>query len=165
VERRANPKPVTANHAGANTEKGNDPMNQTKEFSPAEALAIGNAIGVDWNRVPLEQFRMGLAVELEHGRHDPQTNVTDNDLITTGKIALAHLNELPDYYTRLARMESGAGAQPAAAPGAYEPMSHAALPGYAPAPGQSTFWAGLVTGVGLVLLSRWALKKDPRKEA
>ena len=57
----------------------------------------------------LEQFRMGLDVELEHGRRDPATNVTDDDPIMTGKIALAHLRELPDYYTRLAEMEAKAG--------------------------------------------------------
>jgi hypothetical protein len=55
-----------------------------------------------------EQFRMGLAVESEHGAHDPETNVTNDDLIMTGKIAWAHLKEIPDYYTRLAKMESEA---------------------------------------------------------
>jgi hypothetical protein len=47
---------------------------------------------------------MGLEVELEHGLHNPTTDVTHNDPVMTGKIALAHLNEFPDYYTRLARM-------------------------------------------------------------
>ena len=56
----------------------------------------------------VEQFRMGLDVELEHGLHDPVTDVTNNDPVVTGKIALAHLNEFPDYYTRLARMEEEA---------------------------------------------------------
>jgi len=51
---------------------------------------------------------MGLEVELEHGRRDPKTDVTHDDPITTGRIALAHLNELPDYYTRLAKMEAEA---------------------------------------------------------
>ena len=76
-----------------------------KEFTQQEAQGIGNAIGVDWATVDLEQFRMGLAVELEHGAHDPQTDVTHDDLLMTGKIALAHLKELPDYYTRLKAME------------------------------------------------------------
>ena len=57
----------------------------------------------------LDQFRLGLGVELEHGAHDPETNVTGDDELITGKIAWAHLKELPDYYTRLARMEAGAG--------------------------------------------------------
>jgi len=51
---------------------------------------------------------MGMDVEIEHGLHDPATNVTDDDAVTTGKIALAHLNEFPDYYTRLAKMEAEA---------------------------------------------------------
>ena len=74
--------------------------------STIAARAIGDRIGVDWAKIPLEEFRRGLAVELEHGARDPQTNVTDDDAIMTGKIALAHLKELPDYYTRLAAMEA-----------------------------------------------------------
>lgn len=79
-------------------------------FTPEQAWAIGEAIGIDWStsRFDVEQFRMGLDVELEHGRHDAATNVTDDDEQTTGKIALAHLNEFPDYYTRLAEMETEA---------------------------------------------------------
>jgi len=83
-------------------------MSSKRQFTPAEAKRIGDAIGVDWKTIPLEQFRMGLAVELEHGLHDPGTNVTDDDEIVTGKIALAHLNEFPDYYDRLERMEKEA---------------------------------------------------------
>ncbi|MBL8158049.1 hypothetical protein JNK62_00735 [bacterium] len=80
-------------------------MIMKREFTADEARTIGEGIGIDWTVVDLEQFRLGLAVELEHGARDPQTNVTDDDLTTTGKIALAHLKELPDYYTRLAEME------------------------------------------------------------
>ncbi len=78
--------------------------------SADRAREIGVAIGIDWAASPfdVEQFRMGLEVELEHGRRDSATNVTDDDEVTTGKIALAHLNEFPDYYTRLARMEDEA---------------------------------------------------------
>ena len=78
-----------------------------KQFTDEQAEQIAKQIGIDWNdvRFDLEQFRMGLAVELEHGSHDPRTNVTDDDPVTTGKIAWAHLNEFPDYYTRLAEME------------------------------------------------------------
>lgn len=79
-----------------------------RTFSPEEARAIGDRIGVDWSTVNVEQFRMGLAVELEHGTANPQTNVTNDDLTITAKIALAHLKELPDYYTRLAAMEAEA---------------------------------------------------------
>jgi hypothetical protein len=82
-------------------------MDHRREFSAEEARGIGERIGIDWtsSRFDIEQFRMGLEVELEHGRRDPATNVSDDDEITTGKIARAHLNEFPDYYTRLAKME------------------------------------------------------------
>ena len=82
----------------------------TRRFTPEEARGIGERIGIDWSSgdVDLEQFRMGLAVELEHGSQDPVTDVTHDDETTTGKIALAHLKEIPDYYTRLAAMERDA---------------------------------------------------------
>jgi DNA-directed RNA polymerase alpha subunit len=83
-------------------------MSGTKQFSSDEAKRIGVAIGIDWDQVDLEEFRVGLAVELEHGSIDPETNVTDDDEILTGKIALAHLREFPDYYTRLEKMEEEA---------------------------------------------------------
>jgi Protein of unknown function (DUF5661) len=79
-------------------------------FTSDEARRIGAEIGIDWANAPfdVEQFRMGMDVELEHGLHDLLTNVTDSDPVVTGKIALAHLNEFPDYYTRLHRMEEEA---------------------------------------------------------
>ena len=79
-------------------------------FTPDEARRVGEEIGIDWETVPfdVEQFRKGMDVELEHGLHDPATNVTGDDPVVTGKIALAHLNEFPDYYTRLDRMEEQA---------------------------------------------------------
>ncbi len=77
----------------------------TRAFTTDEARKIGEQIGIDFGAIDPEQFRMGLAVELEHGNQDPQTNVTNGDLFLTGKIAWAHLKELPDYYTRLAKME------------------------------------------------------------
>lgn len=79
-----------------------------RQFSVEEARIIGDGIGIDWDQIPVEEFRMGLAVELEHGTHDAETDVTNDDLMTTGKIALAHLREFPDYYTRLGRMEAEA---------------------------------------------------------
>ena len=82
----------------------------TKEFTVDEARRIGEALGIDWGNVDLEQFRTGLRVEMEHGSHDPRTDVTHDDPITTGKIAWAHINEFADYYTRLARMEKEADA-------------------------------------------------------
>jgi len=79
----------------------------TREFTQEEARAIGQRIGIDWSvgDVDLEQFRMGLAIELEHGTQDPTTDVTHDDETITRKIALAHLKEIGDYYTRLAAME------------------------------------------------------------
>jgi hypothetical protein len=79
-------------------------------FTDEEARKVGSDIGIDWSSAPfvLEQFRMGMNVELEHGLRDPATDVTGSDPVLTGKIALAHLNEFPDYYTRLARMEEEA---------------------------------------------------------
>ena len=76
-----------------------------KEFTTEEAKEIGNSINIDWSTVDLEQFRMGLAVELEHGARDPQTDVTHDDLQVTGKIAWAHLKEIPDYYAKLKTVE------------------------------------------------------------
>ncbi len=80
---------------------------QAQDFSLADAQNIGNRIGIDWQNAPfgVQQFQQGLAVELEHGLQNPQTNVTNNDPIATGKIALAHLEERPDYYWRLAEVE------------------------------------------------------------
>lgn len=79
-----------------------------KEFTSEEAQRIGDNLGLDWKQIDLEQFRMGLGVELEHGAHDVETDVTGDNEIMTGKIAWAHLKEIPDYYTRLAKMETEA---------------------------------------------------------
>lgn len=83
-------------------------MTEKKVFSAEEAQTIGVELGITWDKYDVEQFRMGMDVELEHGRVDEHTDVTDDDPKTTGKIALAHLNEYPDYYTRLAKMENEA---------------------------------------------------------
>ena len=79
-----------------------------KVFTAVQAEEIGAALGVDWSKFDVEQFRVGMDVELEHGTVDPNTNVTDDDPVATGKIALAHLNEFPDYYTRLLELEEEA---------------------------------------------------------
>lgn len=85
-------------------------MAARKSFSSEEARRIGTELGIDWDSSPfdVEEFRGGLDVELEHGLHDLLTNVSGDDPLVTGKIALAHLNEFPDYYTRLERMEEEA---------------------------------------------------------
>jgi len=85
-------------------------MNAKKQFSLEEAKQIGESLGVDWKTFDVEQYHMGINIELEHGARDPQTNVTNDDAMTTGKIALAHLKEFPDYYTRLAQLEKEADA-------------------------------------------------------
>ena len=83
-------------------------MAAERRTTPEEARAVGDQIGVDWDRFDLEQFRAGMDVEYEHGTHDPQTDVTGDDPVVTGKIALAHMKEFPDYYDRLRRMEQEA---------------------------------------------------------
>jgi uncharacterized protein DUF5661 len=87
-------------------------MSEKQVFTVEQARATGEQIGIDWtsSRFDPEQFRMGMDVELEHGTQDDATNVTDDDIVVTAKIARAHLNEFPDYYTRLAVMESEAEA-------------------------------------------------------
>lgn len=85
-------------------------MSGREPFGADEAWRVGEELGIDWATAlfDVEQFRLGLDVELEHGRRDMRTNVTDDDAVVTGKIALAHLHEFPDYYTRLAQLEAAA---------------------------------------------------------
>ena len=83
-------------------------MANPARISTDEARRVGEQLGIDWSRFDVEQFRTGMDVELEHGTADPDTDVTGDDLVLTGKIALAHLNEFPDYYTRLQAMEAEA---------------------------------------------------------
>ena len=85
-------------------------MSERKSFTTEEARQIGEQIGINWAAAPfdVDQFRRGLDVELEHGLREPTTNVTGDDPLVTGKIALAHLNEFADYYTRLERIEEEA---------------------------------------------------------
>jgi len=79
-----------------------------KQFTAEEAKTVGEQLGIKWDEFDVDQFRRGMDVELEHGTQDPLTNVTNDDPIMTGKIALAHLNEFPDYYDRLEEMEEEA---------------------------------------------------------
>jgi hypothetical protein len=81
-------------------------------FTRDDARRIGEALGIDWSSCAfdVDEYRAGLDVELEHGRHDPETDVTGDDEVVTGKIALAHLREFPDYYTRLEKLEAEAKA-------------------------------------------------------
>ena len=86
-------------------------MSSKRQFSVQEARAIGMQLGIDWTKIDLDQFRRGLEVELEHGAIDPQTNVTNDAPVLTGKIAWAHLKEIRDYYTRLDQLEAEAKEQ------------------------------------------------------
>ena len=79
-----------------------------KVFTSQQAKEVGNKLSIKWDKWDVEQFRVGMDVELEHGKVDLHTNVTNDDPAVTGKIALAHLNEFPDYYTRLDKMEKEA---------------------------------------------------------
>jgi hypothetical protein len=83
-------------------------MEPKKTFTAEEAKMIGDALGIKWNKFDVDEFRRGMNVELEHGLRSPKTNVTNDDSLMTGKIALAHLNEFPDYYDRLENMEKAA---------------------------------------------------------
>jgi len=96
-------------------------MSGPSRFRAEEAKMVGDKLGIDWKTFNVEQFRMGMDVELEHGRRDPETNVTSDDIIMTGKIAWAHLKEFPDYYDRLERMEAEAEAYWEAKQGKNEP--------------------------------------------
>ena len=79
-----------------------------KHFTNEEARSIGERLGIKWDKFDVDQFRRGMDVEVEHGLRDPSTNVSNDVPLTTGKIALAHLNEFPDYYDRLEKMEKEA---------------------------------------------------------
>ena len=83
-------------------------MSKKRILTLDQAKAIGKQLGISWNKFDVEQFRAGFGVELEHGTVNQKTNVTDDDPLTTGKIALAHLTEFPDYYTCLAKLEEEA---------------------------------------------------------
>ncbi|WP_422485553.1 DUF5661 family protein [Gudongella sp. DL1XJH-153] len=85
-------------------------MQARKEFTREEALEYGEKLGIDWKKFDVQEFCDGMNVELEHGKIDPLTDVTNDDPLLTAKIALAHLNEFPDYYKRLEKMETEAEA-------------------------------------------------------
>jgi len=80
-------------------------MKSKKKFTKKEAETIGIKLGITWEKFDVEQFRKGMNVELEHGKINVYTNISNDNSVMTGKIALAHLTEFPDYYTRLAKME------------------------------------------------------------
>ena len=83
-------------------------MSKKKIFTLDQAKTIGEQLGITWDKFDLEQFRAGFGVELKHGTVNQTSDITNDDPLMTGKIALAHLTEFPDYYTRLAKMEAEA---------------------------------------------------------
>jgi hypothetical protein len=87
-------------------------MGEKRQFSIEETKNIALQLGINFEKEQFEpeQLRKGLSVELEHGIVDLETNVTNDDLNLTGKIAWAHLREFPDYYDRLEKMEAEADA-------------------------------------------------------
>ena len=91
-----------------NTRNKENKMSSKKTYGYEEAKFTGEKLGIKWNKFDVEQFRMGMDVELEHGKINELTNVTNDDPLLTGKIALAHLNEFSDYYDRLENMEKEA---------------------------------------------------------
>jgi hypothetical protein len=80
-------------------------VSEKKRLSFAEAKQIGDALGIPWDKFGVEQFRMGLDIELEHGNREPATDANQDEPMVAGKIALAHLNEIPEYYTHVGVME------------------------------------------------------------
>jgi hypothetical protein len=83
-------------------------MSAKNRFTVEEAKEVGKKFGIDWSKFNVEQFKKGIGIELEHELVDSGTSIFSDDPIITGEIALAHLNEFPDYYTRLCRMEKKA---------------------------------------------------------
>ncbi|MFH0969454.1 MAG: DUF5661 family protein [Patescibacteria group bacterium] len=91
-----------------NNSSGDKKLKNGAGFNSEDASSVGEQLNIDWSKFDVEQFRMSMDVELEHGKRNLNTNVTEDDPLITGKIALAHLNEFPDYYTRLSKMENEA---------------------------------------------------------
>lgn len=76
-----------------------------KKITSKQAIQLGKLFNINFDVVSFKQFLFGLNVELEHGTRDPLTNVTDNDLVLTAMITIAHINEFPNYYAKLKKME------------------------------------------------------------
>jgi Protein of unknown function (DUF5661) len=75
-------------------------MKKRKQISSDEAKRIGESLHIDWEQVDLEQFRQGLM--------GPETDLTYDGVLLTGKVVLAHMQEFPDYFDRLAKLKAEA---------------------------------------------------------
>ena len=73
-----------------------------------ETNKIGDYFGLNWKIIDRHEWHYGMNIELEHGTSAGIANITNDKPIMTGKIALAHIMEYPDYYARLKRMEASA---------------------------------------------------------
>ena len=69
-------------------------------YNVNDAIYAANLLGISFDKFTIEDFITGINIEREHGLVNPKTNVTNDDIITTAKIALAHLNEFPNYYNK-----------------------------------------------------------------
>ena len=67
-------------------------------FNIYDAVNASNELNIVFDKFSINDFLTGINIELENGSVNPITNVTNDDLLMTSKIALAHLNEFPNYY-------------------------------------------------------------------
>ena len=81
-------------------------MKKRKQISSEEAKRIGEAIHIDWEQIDLEQFRQGLMGNHKHETMDPETGLVYHGVLLTGKVVLDHLQEFPDYFTRLEKLKA-----------------------------------------------------------
>jgi hypothetical protein len=81
-------------------------MKKRKQISSNEAKRIGDSLYIDWDQVDLEQFRQGLMGNHKQGVMDPETGLTYDNVLLSGKVVLAHMQEFPDYFTRLAKLKA-----------------------------------------------------------
>lgn len=83
-------------------------MSKSSRVSVEQAKYLADLFGLNLSVLKMSEWKYGLEIELEHGTENPITNITNDDLILTAKIALAHIMEFPDYYKRLKRLEEQA---------------------------------------------------------
>ena len=83
-------------------------MKKRKQISSEEAQRIGESLHLDWDRIDLEQFRQGLMGEVDEANMDPETGRTYDSVLLSGKLVVAHMQEFPDYFTRLKKLKAEA---------------------------------------------------------
>lgn len=83
-------------------------MKNRKQISSEEAQRIGESLHLDWDRIDLEQFRQGLMGEVDQANMDPETGRTYDSILLSGKLVVAHMQEFPDYFTRLEKLKAEA---------------------------------------------------------